>query len=65
MPRLNQKKTITLRAKVSREYTKEIEVNPSIRLTAVQHEIDLWVARLMSDSALEGTTIEVTAEGLV
>ncbi len=65
MPKLNQKKVITLKAKITRELTKSIEVNPSIRLTAVQVEVDKWVEELSMLIENAGCTVEVTAEGLV
>lgn len=63
MPRLNQKKVITLRAKIMREYTETAEVNPSIRLTDVQRLVDDLARTLIAGNP--GYTVEVTAEGLV
>lgn len=64
VPKLNQKKVITLKAKMSQECYKEVEVNPSIRLTEVQRLVDEF-ANEMIRSSVPGTTVEVTAEGLV
>lgn len=63
MPRLNQKKVITLRAKIIREFTETAEVNPSIRLTAIQKFVDELTISLVEQNP--GCTVEVTAEGLV
>lgn len=63
MPRLNQKKVITLKAKIIQNVAKKIEVNPSIRLTAVQMEIDNWMVELREQ--FQGSVIEIDAEGLV
>lgn len=63
MPRLNQKKVITLRAKIIYEESKTVEVNPSVRLTEVQRLIEEYAAELVEGNY--GHTVEVTAEGLV
>lgn len=63
MPRLGQKKVITLKTVVSFTYYDKIEVNPSIRLTDVQRLVDQKVKEMKEVSP--GCTVEVTAEGLV
>lgn len=63
MPRLSQKKVITLKTIVSFTYYDKIEVNPSIRLTDVQRLVDQKVKEMKEVSP--GSTVEVTAEGLV
>lgn len=63
MPRLNKKKVIKLVATLSFTKVREVEVNPSVRLTEVQKLIDEFVEEIHKDSP--HYTVEVTAEGLV
>lgn len=63
MPKLNQKKVITLKAVVSHTHIREYEVNPSIRLTEVQRLVDELTVEMHEMSPM--ATVEVTAEGLV
>lgn len=63
MPKLSQKKIITLTAKIYQFQSVEIEVNPSVRLTEIQKMVDDYAADL--NQRFMGSTVEVTAEGLI